>query len=128
MQAAGALGKDRPPFCLTPVIMKPFKPISFEDRLAAQAEAKKAMLEKFKPKPAVRETPYVDSQAQKQAELERVRAERQAAREAKKAAAAELERQREEAEAKAREAQATARAANQKAALLAMYGTKKRSK
>jgi hypothetical protein len=106
--------------------MKPFKPISFEDRLAAQAEAKKAMLEKFKPKPAVRETPYIDRQAQRQAELEKVRAERQAARDAKKAAAAEVERQRLEAEAKQREAQVAAKSANQRAALLAMYGTKKR--
>ncbi|HEY9216827.1 MAG TPA: DUF6481 family protein [Phenylobacterium sp.] len=108
--------------------MKPFKPISFEDRLAAQAEAKKAMLEKFKPKPAVRETPFVDRDAEKRAELERVRAERQAARDAKKAAAAEIERQKLEAEAKEREAQVASRAASQKAALLAMYGTKRRSK
>lgn len=108
--------------------MKPFKPISFEDRLAAQAEAKKAMLEKFKPKAAVRETPFVDRQAERRAELEQVRADRQAAREARKAAAAEVERGRLEAESKAREAQASARAANQKAALLAMYGTKRRSK
>jgi hypothetical protein len=106
--------------------MKPFKPVSFEDRLAAQAEAKKAMLDKFKPKAAVRETPYVDTQAQRQAELERVRAERQAAREAKKAAAAEAERRRLEAEAKEREAQQAAKTASQRAQLLAMYGTKKR--
>lgn len=106
--------------------MKPFKPISFEDRLAAQAESKKAMLEKFKPKPAVRETPFVDREAQRQAELEKIRAERQAAREAKKAAAADAERKRAEAEAKEREAQQAAKAANQRAALLAMYGTKKR--
>ena len=77
--------------------MKSFKPISFEDRLAAQAEAKKAMLEKFKPKPAAREKPYVDTAAQRQ-----------------------------EAEAKEREAQAANKAANARAALLAMYGTKKR--
>lgn len=108
--------------------MKPFKPISFEDRLAAQAEAKKAMLEKFRPKPAVRETPFVDREAERQAELERVRAERRAARDAKKAAAEEVERQRLEAESKERETQAASRAANQRAALLAMYGTKRRSK
>ncbi|MDD3838207.1 MAG: DUF6481 family protein [Phenylobacterium sp.] len=106
--------------------MKPFKPISFEDRLAAQAEAKKAMLEKFKPKPAERKTPYVDTAAQRQAELERIRAERQTAREAKRAAQAEAERQREEAAAKDREAQASLRAANARAALLAMYGAKRR--
>ena len=106
--------------------MKSFKPISFEDRLAAQAEAKKAMLEKFKPKPAARETPYVDTAAQREAELERIRAERQAQREAKKAAAAEVERQRQEAEAKERDAQAANKAANARAALLAMYGTKRR--
>lgn len=106
--------------------MKSFKPISFEDRLAAQAEAKKAMLEKFKPKAAVRETPYVDTNAQRQAELDRIRAERQAARDAKKAAAAEAERVRQEAEAKEREAHAANRAANARAALLAMYGTKRR--
>ena len=96
------------------------------DRREAAEAAKKAMLEKFKPKPAVRETPYVDSNAQRQAELERIRAERQAAREAKKAAAAEAERVRQEAEAKEREAQAANRAANARAALLAMYGTKRR--
>ncbi|MET0274498.1 MAG: DUF6481 family protein [Phenylobacterium sp.] len=106
--------------------MKPFKPVSFEDRLAAQAEAKKAMLEKFKPKTAVRETPYVDSQAQKQAELDKVRAERQAARDAKKAAAAQAEQTRAESEAKERESQQAARSASQRAQLLAMYGTKKR--
>lgn len=54
----------------------------FAERLEAQAEARKAMLEKFKPKPAVKATEFVSREARRAAELEKVRRARAEAKEA----------------------------------------------
>jgi hypothetical protein len=61
---------------------------SLTDRQAAAAAAKKAMLEKFKPKPTVTASAPVDRQARKAAELEAIRAQRAAEKEAARQAAA----------------------------------------
>lgn len=58
------------------------KNTGFADRLATAAEAKKALLEKFKPKPMVIDPNLEDREARRQAELEAVRAKRAEEREA----------------------------------------------
>lgn len=63
----------------------------FTDRLEAQKEAKQALLAKFKPKPMVQAEAPIDRAAEREAELEAVRAARAAQREAERQAA--LERQ-----------------------------------
>jgi len=74
----------------------------FADRLKAAAEAKKAMLAKFKPKPTVTDPLFEERAAMKAAELERLRDERakakadallaaEAAREAERQTQADLE-------------------------------------
>lgn len=77
----------------------------FADRATASLEAKKAMLAKFKPKPTVvaPET-LAEREAERQAELERVRNERLAAKEAKRMAAIEAEQARVRAEIEAQAA------------------------
>ena len=71
---------------------------TFSDRQAASLAAKKALLEKFKPKPMVVAEAPIDHEAERLARAEAIRAERQAEREAKQrareeaAAAAELAR------------------------------------
>lgn len=62
---------------------------NFADRQKASAEAKKALLQKFKPKPMVTDPNFEQRQAEKAAELERVRRERAEAKEAARRAAAE---------------------------------------
>lgn len=54
----------------------------FSDRLAAQAEARKALLAKFKPKPAVQAEVFETREQRKVRELEEVRAKRAAEKEA----------------------------------------------
>jgi hypothetical protein len=78
--------------------MNELKGTGFNDRLTNQADAKKALLAKFKPKPTVTaaETP-ADRDARRAAEKEAVRLQRLAEkteREAAKAASAEAVRQR----------------------------------
>lgn len=73
---------------------------SFADRLTAAAEAKRAMLAKFKPKAAVAAPQPVDRAALRAAELEQVRNHRAGAKAAKRQAlahAAEVARLAEEA-------------------------------
>lgn len=77
--------------------MKHDKMTSYAERLSAQAEAKKALIAKFQPKPTVTATEFVDRATRRQAELEAIRAARAAEREAAKQA-------REAAEAAARQA------------------------
>jgi len=60
--------------------------VGFADRMSAAAEAKRAMLAKFKPKAAVAAPNLIDRADRRQADLERVRAERAAAKAAKRAA------------------------------------------
>ncbi|WP_337188331.1 DUF6481 family protein [Phenylobacterium sp.] len=68
----------------------------FSDRLAAQAEARKALLAKFKPKPAVQAAEGAfETTAQKKArELEEVRARRVAEKEAARLAKEQAEEER----------------------------------
>jgi hypothetical protein len=72
--------------------MKHDKMTSYAERLSAQAEAKKALIAKFQPKPTVTATEFVDRNARREAEREAVRtaraAEREAARVAREAAEA----------------------------------------
>lgn len=61
------------------------KNTGFADRLSTAAEAKKALLEKFKPKPTVVADNLEDRETRRLAELEAVRAQRAAEKEAVKA-------------------------------------------
>ena len=76
---------------MTPNAQKKLR-TNFSDRQADAAEAKKALLAKFKPKPSVQADAPVDRAAEKAVELERVRTERavekERARVAREAAAA----------------------------------------
>lgn len=72
------------------------KNTSHSDRQAASLAAKKALLEKFKPKPMIKAEAPIDHEAERRARVEAIRAERerekaerQAAREAAAAAAEE---------------------------------------
>lgn len=66
----------------------------FADRIAAQQEAKKALLAKLKPKPHTPDPDFVSREVRMAAEREAVRAERAAAKEAARIAAAEAEAER----------------------------------
>jgi hypothetical protein len=99
---------------------------NFDDRLSAAAEAKKARLAKFQAKPTVTDPDFDRRHAEREAELEAVRAARAAERQAKKDAAAAAEQQRMQAEAKVREEADATRKAAQRAELMAMYGRKRR--
>ena len=63
----------------------------FADRLKTAAEAKKALLAKFKTRPTVTDPLFAEREAMKAAELERVREERAQARAAEKQAIADAE-------------------------------------
>ena len=76
--------------------MKHVHGTQFTDRLSSQAEAKKALLAKFKPKPAV-QADLAAIKAEREAEKERVRQERLAAKEAARIAAEEAEKARQQA-------------------------------
>jgi hypothetical protein len=97
----------------------------FNDRLKASAEAKKAMLAKFQPKVAVQDPDFENRHADREAERERIRAERASERQAKKDAVAEAERQKLAAERKVREDADQARRLSQREQLMAMYGRKR---
>ena len=67
---------------------------TFSERQALAAAAKKALLEKFKPKPMVQAEVLIDHEAERRERMEAIRAQREAER-------LERQRLREEAEAKA---------------------------
>ncbi|WP_411288378.1 DUF6481 family protein [Phenylobacterium sp.] len=71
----------------------------FADRLKTAAEAKKALLEKFKPKPSVTDPLFAEREAMRAAELVRVREGRAEAKALAKQAAAAAEEAAREAEA-----------------------------
>jgi hypothetical protein len=76
--------------------MRPEKIGHFTDRLQSQSEARRALLEKFKPKPTVRPEAFETSAQKKARELEEVRAKRAVEKEearvrAEQAEAARLE-------------------------------------
>ena len=62
--------------------MRELKNTGVADRLKAAAEAKKARLEKFQPKPAVTDPNFVSREARKAAEREALREKRAAEKEA----------------------------------------------
>jgi hypothetical protein len=67
--------------------MKPADPNSFADRLKTAAEAKKALLDKFRPKASVTDPLFAERAAMREAEIDQVRADRaQAKADAKQAA------------------------------------------
>jgi hypothetical protein len=90
---------------------------SFADRQKAAAEAKQAVLAKFKPKPTVADPNFQSRQQRKALELEAVRIERAAAKEA-----ARLEAE------KAKQAQVEAALNNEEAALDAKRSERKARK
>lgn len=83
---------------------------TFSDRQAASVAAKKALLEKFKPKPKVTAEAPIDHEAERRARIEAVRAQREEERQAKLKA-------REEAAAAAEQARLEAEAAAERARL-----------
>jgi hypothetical protein len=87
---------------------------TFSDRQAASVAAKKALLEKFKPKPMVVAEAPINHEAERLARLEAVRAARQAEKEAR-------QRAREEAVAAAEQARIEAEAAAERARLEAEH-------
>jgi hypothetical protein len=105
--------------------MKPPKYGSLSERQQAAAEAKKALLAKFKPKPTVVDPEFEERRAQKQAELDALRAQRQVERQAKREDAARKEAERQALEAEIREAIELELRAKQKAARDARYAARK---
>jgi hypothetical protein len=98
---------------------------TFNDRQAASAAAKQAMLAKFKPKPTVVDPLLEARKAEKAAELERLRAERAQIRDAKRIASAEAAARQAEEDAITAEARELALRAEQKAARDARYAARK---
>jgi hypothetical protein len=118
-------GRVRPELIEEPIPLKNPVP-GYNDRLKASAEAKKAMLAKFQPKSAVQDPDFDNRHADREAELEAVRAKRAAERDAKRQAQEDAEKARADAEQKAREEADSSRRQSQRAALMAMYGRKRR--
>jgi hypothetical protein len=71
----------------------------YAERLKTAADAKKALLEKFKAKPTVTDPLFAEREAMRKAELEQVRQERADAKAAAKQASADTEAARQQAEA-----------------------------
>ncbi len=83
---------------------------TFAERQALAAAAKKALLEKFKPKPTVQADVLIDHEAERRARMEEIRAQREAEK-------LERQRAREEAAAAAEQARLDAIAAAEQARL-----------
>jgi hypothetical protein len=83
---------------------------TYSDRQAASVAAKKALLEKFKPKPTVQAETLIDHEAERRARAEAIRAQREIEK-------AERQRAREEAAAAAEAARLEALAAAEQARL-----------
>jgi hypothetical protein len=105
--------------------MKPSKLGSFSDRQAASAEAKKALVAKFKPKPTVVDPQFEDRRLQRELELEEVRAKRAAERQAKREESARKDAERQALEAEIAEANELELRAKQKSARDARYAARK---
>lgn len=90
------------------------KNASFSDRQAASLAAKKALLEKFKPKPMIQAETLIDHEAERRARIEAVRIQREAER-------LERQRAREEAEARAEAERIAAAEAAERARLEAEH-------
>ena len=105
--------------------MKASKLHSFSDRQAASAEAKKALVAKFKPKPTVPDPNFEERRLQRELELEELRAQRAAERQAKRQESAKKEAERLALEAEIAEAMELELRAKQKAARDARYAARK---
>jgi hypothetical protein len=90
------------------------KNTTFAERQAASVAAKKALLEKFKPKPTVTAEAPINHEAERRVRAEAIRAERQAEKEAR-------QRAREEAAAAAEQARIEAEAAAEQARIEAEH-------
>jgi hypothetical protein len=84
------------------------KQSTFSDRQATSAAAKKALLEKFKPKPMVVAETLIDHEAERRARIEAVRKQREEERQARQRAREEAEAAAEAARIEAAEAAARA--------------------
>ena len=105
--------------------MKEVKQSKLDDRLTAAADAKRAMLAKFKPKPMVADPAFEDRGTIKAAELEAVRAARAAAKEAARQAALDAEQAELDAKKSQRKERKALSKAEQKAARDARYAARK---
>ena len=105
--------------------MKPPKLGSFAERQANSAEAKKALVAKFKPKPTVVDPEFEERRLQRQLELEELRANRAAERSAKREDAAKKDAERRALEAEIAEAMELELRAKQKSARDARYAARK---
>jgi len=105
--------------------MKTPKFASFSERQAASAEAKKALVAKFRPKPTVVDAAFEDRRLQRELELEELRATRALERQAKREESARKEAERQALEAEIAEAHELELRAKQKAARDARYLARK---
>lgn len=105
--------------------MKPPKIGSFAERQTTSAEAKKALVAKFKPKPTVVDPEFEARRAEREAEVEKLRAQRQAERLAKREQSAKRDAERRALEAEIAEAMELELRAKQKAARDARYAARK---
>src|SRR5580698_1834557 len=105
--------------------MKPPKLGSFADRQAHSAEAKKALVAKFKPKPTVVDPAFEERRLMRQLELEELRKTRAVEREAKREESAKRDAERAALEAEIAEAMELELRAKQKAARDARYAARK---
>jgi hypothetical protein len=105
--------------------MKPPKFGSFADRQATSAEAKKALVAKFKPKPTVVDPDIEVKRLERQLELEELRATRSAERQTKREENARKDAERQALEAEISEAMELELRAKQKAARDARYAARK---
>ena len=105
--------------------MKPPKLGSFAERQANSAEAKKALVAKFKPKPTVTDPEFEERRLQRQLELEELRATRIRVRQTKREEAAKKDAERRALEAEIAEAMELELRAKQKTARDARYAARK---
>ena len=105
--------------------MKEVKFSGFSDRLQLQAEAKKAMLAKFQPKPMVNDPDLVDRATRKEQEREAIRIARAEAKEAAAQAKLEAEQAQLDEKRRAIKERKALTAAEQKARRDARYAARK---
>ena len=105
--------------------MKPPKLGSFAERQANSAEAKKALVAKFKPKPTVIDPEFEERRLQRQLELEELRATRIRERQVKREESAKKDAERRALEAEIAEAMELELRAKQKASRDARYAARK---
>ena len=105
--------------------MKPPKLGSFAERQQHSAEAKKALVAKFKPKPTVADPVFEERRLQRQLELEELRATRAAERLNKREDQARKDAERQALEAEIAEALELELRAKQKSARDARYAARK---